>query len=559
MTRPRYLGSLASGLERRANRRGFLQGAAMAAAPIPFLDDLLRVRAMTPAGGETPPAISSLRAQPAPGGTITVAVASSPISWDLTKSNWDNNYGVTYFLYDPLLVLDAEENPQPWLAEEWSVSDDGLVYDMTLRDDVTFHDGTAMDAAAVKAVIDFYRENAEAAAYHGFEGIEEVEAVDDRTIRVTLGTPVFAFLFRLGGMPVPSPTALQEMGEDFGKNPIGTGPFTFKEYEPDSHIDYARNESYWGGPPPVETIRVRIIPEQEVQVVELQAGTADVVYLPPLKDIAGIEAAGITIEEVIAPSIEFVSLNVAMPPMDEFAVRRAVAMAIDRDLIIQEALYGLPQKSRAGAAPVSPYYSEDVEEIPYDPEGAGALLDEAGWVVGEGGMRFRDGEPLLLTQLSTEYLDWDLMNQILQEQLRKIGIDTAIETLEYGAYLDRWRDTDTWHLTHHGQGRPRHSDVPIPAVDEPDHFWNVNHIDNSTTPELMAVADQMRELHKEFQATLDFDARKEIAVEIQRLNQDNQLSVWLWFTPWFYAIQPRVVGYKIENNVVKFGSAGVEA
>lgn len=555
MTRSPNLDHLLTG--RRHSRRTFLGGAAMAAAPIPFLDDLVRVRNLAPADGSGHLALAALQDQPAPGGTIVVAVASSPISWDLTKSNWDNHYGVTYFLYDPLLVLDAEENPQPWLAEEWSVSDDGLVYELKLREGVTFHDGTAMNAEAVKAVIDFYRENTEAAAYYGFESIEEVEAVDDRTIRVSLPEPVFAFLYRLGGMPVPSPTALQEQGDDFGANPIGTGPFTFKEYEPDSHVEYARNETYWGGPPPVETVRVRIIPEQEVQVVELQANTVDVVYLPPLKDIAGLEAAGVTIEEVVAPSIEFVSLNVALAPMDELAVRRAVAMAIDRDIIIQEALYGLPQKSRAGAAPISPYYSEDVAEIAYDPEGAGLMLDEAGWVVGDGGMRFRDGEPLKLVQLSTEYLDWDLMNQILQEQLRKVGIDTAIETLEYGAYLDRWRDTDTWHITHHGQGRPRHSDVPIPAVDEPDHFWNVNHIDNSTDPELMAVADKMRELHKQFQATLDFDARKEIAVEIQRLNQDNQLSVWLWFTPWFYAIQPRVVGYKLENNVVKFGSAGV--
>ncbi len=559
MTRSPYLDDLVPGPGQQHSRRTFLQGAAMAAAPIPFLHDLLNYRRMTPDNAVSDLALPTLRSQPTPGGTITVAVASSPISWDQTKSNWDNYYGVTYFLYDPLLVLDAEENPQPWLAEEWTVSDDGLIYELKLREGVTFHDGMAMNAEAVKAVIDFYRDNAEASAFYGFEGIEEVEAVDDATIRVTLSAPVFAFLYRLGGMPVPNPTALQTMGDDFGRNPIGTGPFMFKEYEPDSHVEYARNENYWGGPPPVETVRVRIIPEQEIQVVELQAGTVDVVYLPPLKDIAGLESAQITIEEVIAPSIEFVSLNVALAPMDELEVRRAVAMAIDRDIIIQEALYGLPQKSRAGAAPVSPYYSEEVAEIEYDPEGAGALLDGAGWVIGEGGMRFRDGEPLQLIQLSTEYLDWDLMNQILQEQLRQIGIATEIETLEYGAYIDRWRDTDTWHLTHHGQGRPRHSDVPIPAVDEPDHFWNVNHIDNSTDPELIAVADKMRDLHMQFQATIDFDARKEIAVEIQRLNQDNQLSIWLWFTPWFYAIQPRVVGYKLENNVVKFGAAGVES
>jgi peptide/nickel transport system substrate-binding protein len=530
----------------------------MVVAPIPFLDDLLRFRAIAPQDGVHADDVAASQSEPTPGGTITVAVASSPISWDLTKSNWDNHYGVTYFLYDPLLVLDAEENPQPWLAEEWTVSDDGLVYEMKLREDVKFHDGSEMDAEAVKAIIDYYRDNAEAAAYHGFETIEAVETVDDSTIRVTLSAPVFAFLFRLGGMPVPSPTALQEMGEDFGTHPVGTGPFTFKEYEPDSHIEYARNETYWGGPPPVETIRVRIIPEQEVQVVELQAQTVDVVYLPPLKDIAGLESSGITIEQVIAPSIEFVSLNVALAPMDELPLRKAIAMAIDRDTIIKEALYGLPEKSRAGAAPVSPYFSEAVPIIEYDPEESGRLLDEAGWVMGDDGIRARDGEPLLLTLLSTEYLDWDLMNQILQEQLRNVGIDTAIETLEYGAYLDRWRDTDTWHLTHHGQGWPRHTDQPIPAAVDPDHFWNVNHIDNSTEPELTAVADQLREMYASFEETLDFDARFKIAEDIQRLVQDTQLSVWLWFTPWFYAIQPRVQGYKLENNVVKFGSASVE-
>ena len=495
---------------------------------------------------------------PKSGGTITLAVASSPISWDLKSSNWDNNYAIQDNLYDPLFVLNEKEEPQPWLAESWTVSDDGLTYEFKLRQGVTFHDGTPLNAEAIKFTIEYYRADPAAVAFYGFTEIDQVTVVDDSTVQVHLSVPTFPMIFRLGSLPALSPTAIQAAGADYASKPVGTGPFKFKSFEPDSQIVYERNENYWHGVPPLDGLIVRIMPEAEVQVIELQAGTVDVVFLPPNKDVQGLEDQGLTITKTITPSIEFVSMNCAFGFTKELAVRKAIARAIDRDTIIAQTQYGLVEKSRAGNSTVSPYYTETVPKITYDPAAAAKLLDDAGWVLGDGDIRSKDGEQLKLIMVNTEYLDWGQLNLIIQDQLKKVGIACEIETLEYGAYLDRWRDTDTWNITYHDQGFPRHTDAAVPTATDPDHYWNVNHIDNSTDPELMAVADKMRELYKTFNGSLDAATRKDAAVQIQQIVYDNQLSFWLFHKIWVYVLQADVKDYRIESSIVKFDSVWLD-
>jgi peptide/nickel transport system substrate-binding protein len=537
-------------MSQKQDRREFVTRTAGLAAALPFAGAMI--------GQSVAAAAPRAQDDPKPGGSLTIAVASSPISWDLKSSNWDNNYAIKDNLYDPLFVLNELEEPQPWLAESWTVSDDGLTYEFKLRQGVLFHDGTPLNAEAIKFTIEYYLADPAAVAFYGFTEIENVTAVDESTVQISLSVPTFPMIFRLGSLPALSPTAIEAAGDAYASSPVGTGPFKFNSFEPDSQIVYERNETYWNGPPPLEELIVRIIPEAEVQVIELQAGTIDVVFLPPNKDVQGLQDQGLTITKTVTPSIEFVSLNCAFGFTQELAVRKAIARAIDRDTIIEQTQYGLVEKSRAGNAPISPYYDETVPEITYDPDAAMQLLEEAGWVLGDGDIRTKDGEELKLIMVNTEYLDWGQLNLIIQDQLKKVGIACEIETLEYGAYLDRWRDTDTWNITYHDQGFPRHTDAAIPAAVDPDHYWNVNHIDNSTDPELMAVADKMRELYKTFNGSLDPVERKAAAVQIQQIVYDNQLSFWLFHKIWVYVLQADVKDYRIESSIVKFDSVWLD-
>lgn len=526
------------------SRRGLLKSAAGAAL-------------LTPALGLAP---GTTFAQEG-GGTVSLIVAANPASWDLTKSTWTTWQGVT-FLYDRLFAFDEAEELVPLLATELEVSDDGLQYSLTLREGVTFHDGTPFNAEAVQFNVQRHIDQVDSAFYTAFSPVESMEVVDDTHIVLTLSEvrPNFAYeaLAQWGAIQV-SPTAMAEGSAAFDANPVGTGPFKFSSYEPGSEIRYVRNEEYWGGAPSLEGIIVRVVPEPSVQLVEIESGNVDITQIQP-KDVVAMEELGLTVESNIAPGAHFVSLNVSEAPTNELAVRKAIALAVDRDAMIESILFGNAEKSRSGVNQASAFYTDEIPMIEYDPEAAAAILDEAGWVMGDDGVRERDGEKLTVNLLSTDYTNWGLMNQVLQEQLAAIGIASEISSQEWNAYLDQWRENQGgWNVTYHSQGSIMARTEPIQASWIPDDYWTITQIDDATDEDLVALAEQLQAIADEFNVTLDDDRRRELSIEAQRLFQENQLTVWLWHGATITAIQPRVSGYEISHagRVVELTEASV--
>jgi peptide/nickel transport system substrate-binding protein len=311
--------------------------------------------------------------------------------------------------------------------------------------------------------------------------------------------------------------------------------------------------------PAIEQIIVRVIPEPSVQLIELQSGNVDITQIQPI-DVAAVEEAGVTVESNIAPGAHFVSLNVSEAPTNELAVRQAIARAVDRDAMIESILFGYAEKSRAGVTSGSAYYSEDVPMIEYDPEEAGRILDEAGWVMGANGVRERDGQPLIVNLLSTDNLNWGLMNQIIQEQLAAIGIGSEISSQEWNAYLDTWRENQGgWNVTYHSQGSPIARIRAIQASFIPNDFWTITQIDDATDEDLIALAEELQAIADEFNSTLDDARRYELAVQAQNLFQEHQLTVWLWHGATLTAIQPDVQGYELTHagRIVELTNATV--
>lgn len=483
------------------------------------------------------------------GGVATITVLASPTAWDLTKSTWENWRAVQY-LYDRVIVFDNNEELHPQLAESWEVSDDGLTVTLKLREDVKFHDGTPYNAEALKFNIQRHIDMPDSSYYATFMHVDEVEIVDEFTAKIHLKTVRVNILFDLslwGALQV-SPTAYADI-DSFNSHPVGTGPFKFKEYEPDSHIEYVRNEDYWDGPPPLDGVKVRIIPEANVQLLELEAKTVDAIHAVNPKDLEAVEKMGAVLESQISPGTQFFSINVSQGPTAELAVRKAIARGIDRDAIIEKVLFGTAEKARAGAPKSSPYYDESVPMVEYDPEEAAAILDEAGWTMGPNGIRERDGQPLFLNILSTDYGGYGLYNQIAQDQLKELGFDSEITTLEWGAYLDQWRQNQgEWHLTFHSQGSLLHSIAAMEASWDPENFWHIHQLRNSTDPELMEVAAKLKELFDTFNTSLSMEDRKAAAVEAQKLVQEWQLTVWLWHSLATIAVQPTLKDYAVTHH-----------
>lgn len=554
-------------LRARTSRRMLLRQAVVAGAALPVVAGLLAACGGDPDAATTPPdtggSIGSSTATTAPsagetpgtgsgepkkGGVAVVPVTASPTSWDLMKSDWVT-WQAVHYLYDRLIQADNEENLHPMLATSWEVSADGLNYSLTLRDDVKFHDGTPFNSAAVKFNFERYINKPDSAFYPAFSVIDTIETPDDTTVNFTLKNVDIEMLLHLAGWGAIqiSPTAYERLGDDYASEPTGTGPFKFKSYVPDSHAEYVRNDDYWGGAPLLDGVQIKIIPEMNVQLDNLQAKTVDAVYSVNPKDVEVVEQLGVVVESNLSPGIRLISLNVTQPPTSELAVRKAIARAINRDEIIDKVMYGYAVKARGGAMPGSPYDFPDVPMIEYDPEEAERILDEAGWVRGSDGIRERDGQKLHLNIITRDSEEWTLYTQIFQEQLNEIGISSTIQSFEWGTYLDNWRENKgEWNLTYMSLGGTWSAVTGIQAGWNPDAFWTINQIGKATDPEMKELSDRLQALYDEMLATVDLEKRLELGKEAQMLYQEHQLAVWLWHPKTINAIQPYLKDYDLE-------------
>ncbi|GAB5377266.1 MAG: hypothetical protein AcusKO_37280 [Acuticoccus sp.] len=232
-----------------------------------------------PAAAQTPP------------GVLVVGQVAEPKSLDPHVDTAVNDFRILVNVYDGLVrYKDGTLEVEPSLAESYEVSDDGLVYTFTLRDGVTFHDGTPLDAEAI--VFNFERMLDENHPYHDtgpfplsffFSAIDTVEAVDGKTVRFTLKEPYAPFLSNLAyptGLIV-SPEAVKTHGKDFGRNPVGTGAYKFAEWQSNSRVVVEKNPDYWDGAPALEAVVFRPITDANTRLAEMMAGGIDVMVETP--------------------------------------------------------------------------------------------------------------------------------------------------------------------------------------------------------------------------------------------------------------------------------------
>lgn len=539
-------------LNANVSRRRLLQAAVGTGVMVPSLGAPLTALARQTTSGKK-------------GGTAVLAVSADPLSWDVTQATWPTWQAVIH-LYDRLLNFDEAEHLQPGLALSHEVSKDGLEYTLKLRPGVKFHDGTPFNADAVKFNIQRNIDKPDSTWYTTYEPVDHVEVVDELTAKIVLKQvrPNFAYegLSQWGAAQI-SPTAYKAAGDKYGTPghpPVGTGPFKFASYDSGSIIKYVRNEAYWNGAPLLDGVNVRIIPEPTTQVLELEAKTVDAIQPQP-KDVEELKSKGAIIESQISPGTSIFALNCSREPTSELAVRQAIALSIDRDAMIKSLLYGYAEKSRAGVTKASPFYNADVPMVDYDPDKAGKILDTAGWTKGSNGIRQRDGKPLFISIWSANFADWPLYNQAIQEQIKKVGIDSKITSFEWNTYLDRWRtNQEDWTGSYHQQGSIQASTSPIQISWAPKDYWTVTQIIHAKSPDLVKVSQQLQKLSDEFDVTLGDDKRKAIAKQAQMIFAQNQLTVWLWHGATINAIQPRLKGYRITHagRVVELDKAWIE-
>lgn len=317
----------------------------------------------------------------------------------------------------------------PDLAESWSKSEDGLRWTFKLRRGVKFHDGTPLDAEAVKFSLDRISDPALGSPNRSlFAGIAQVNAVDPLTVEIVTKAPSPTLLETLAEeyAGISSPTAVQKSGRAYSRNPVGTGPYMIAEWVPNQYVTIKRNPNYFGTPGKPDTMTFRPVPEAEARVIELTTGNADVALNIPPESTDKIKQNPAT-ELLTAPSAFqiFFELNTAKPPFTDPRVRLAVNQAIDRGAIIEKILNGygkVPEgifpEGVQGRARQTPYA--------YDPEKARKAIADAF----PGGYQ----DTVVIWTPAGRYAKDKAVAEAVQGYLNAIGLKTEFKVWEWATY-----------------------------------------------------------------------------------------------------------------------------
>ncbi|MEO1536738.1 MAG: ABC transporter substrate-binding protein [Pseudomonadota bacterium] len=427
---------------------------------------------------------------------------------------------------------------EPDLAESWTVSEDGLVWTFTLREGVAFHgDYGTLTADDVVFSLERAADPDISAFSSDYGSFETVEALDDRTVRITLSENMPAVLGVLanyhGGMIV-SKAAIEALGEAFQTNPVGTGPFAFSELNQGEFLRLVAHKDYFRGTPELEGVVYRYISSGSGRELAFQNGELDL-FFGTREDswVSRMTASGTQIDVFEPGELRTLHLNQTVEPLGDIRVRKAIAQALNRDELV--AFVG-PQVARESQAAVPIGYfghADGVSALPYDPDGARELLAEAG---------YPDG--LTLKAAITEIASLNGPMQVIQAQLARVGITLELEVMEHRSWHAAIRD-DVSSMVLYGAARFPVADTYLTQfyhsdsiVKTPTAVTNFSHCDVADAQIVAARS----EIDREEQIRLWQEAQTLISEQVCSVPLFELLQVW--------ARSPQVdFGYELEGSL----------
>ncbi|EEB72179.1 peptide/opine/nickel uptake family ABC transporter, periplasmic substrate-binding protein [Ruegeria sp. R11] len=434
--------------------------------------------------------------------TVTVALQLEPPHLDPTSAAAGAIDQVLYSnVFEGLTRFMGDGSVVPGLAESWEISEDGLTYTFRLQDGVTFHDGTTMDAEDVKFSLDRARaEDSTNAQKALFADIASVDVVDPLTVQITLSQPNGNLLFNLawGDAVIVAPESI----DTIKTAPVGTGAFTFTNWVQGDRIDLARNPNYWGEAPALSAATFKFISDPTAAFAAMMAEDVDAFSgFPAPENLPQFEADPRF--QVLVGSTEgetILSINNKQAPFDNPKVRAAVAHAIDRQAIIDGAMFGYGTPIGTHFAPHNPAYVDLTGTSAHDPEKARALLAEAG---------LADGFTTTLHLPPPSYARRG--GEIIAAQLAEVGITAEIINVEWAQWLETVFRGKNFGLSIVSHTEPM--DIGIYA--RPDYYFQY---DNAAFQDLMA----------ELTGTTDPDARTKMLQQAQEIIANDYVNGFLF-------------------------------
>jgi len=335
---------------------------------------------------------------------------------------------VHHKVYEGLVKLGENGDFEPMLATEWKQLND-VTWEFKLREGVTFHDGTPFTAEAVQKTIARVLDKKIASPRANlFAMIKEVKAVNDHQVQFILHAPFAPLLSVLasGEGAILSPKAIEQYGLELSKHPTGTGPFTFQSWTPGQEIVLVKNDNYWADKPKIDKVVFKTVPEDATRIAMVETGEAHVAEQLPVTELERVQASStMDLGRFEAFYVDFIGFNTKKKPFDDVRVRQAIAYAMDTESIIKGVYNNVGTTANSTLGPKVFGYSPNVKGYQYDLNKAKKLLAEAGYPNGF--------KATISTNDNKARIN---VAEVLQSQLKGIGIDLEVNVMEYGAYVD---------------------------------------------------------------------------------------------------------------------------
>lgn len=443
-------------------------------------------------------------------------------------------------IYEPLVATDSNLNLQPALATGWEFSDDGMTLTFTLREGVTFHDGS--DFTAEDVIASFTRildEETASAARTNYLSIDSMDAPDDYTVVFNLNTPDVPLLSAMASTNAVILSSDIIANEDPSLVTAGTGPFMLESWTPEENTILTANSDWWGDGPFIDGIEIRIIPDDTSILAALRAGTVDFALIgDPLVATLLIDDADIVLNRTPTLSYQVLQLRAAVEPLDKLEVRQALSCAINRQEVVDSAALG--EGRVTGPLTMASYAlpTEDLFCYEQDIDRAKELMAEAG---------LEDGFTLDVMLANAEPAVASSIAQVLASQLEAINVTVEIEALEFSAYVDRWLAGDFTAAVANNGGR-------IDPFTMYSRYWQV---DARFQPTAGYIDDTLDSLMKAGQVETDPDARFEIFKDLQLHLTETSPWIWLYAGYGYTAQQSYVNGWEPNANDSLYYMSGI--
>ncbi len=515
------------------NRRDLLKGAGA-------LGIAAGIGSIGPSHGLAAPSGTTASSLSRQDGGTTIRIARGQVSDTLDPQKTSGllvAHEIMWQIYDSLIYLHEDGTVHPGLATEWAIAEDGLSVTYTLRPDVLFHDGTPFNAQIVADTVARHLDPATASPTASYLGpLDGVEVVDELTAKYVYSEPFVPVFVGMGYSycaPISIP-AVDSFGDDYGRNPVGTGPYKFIEWTADDTIVLEKNpEHTWSTtfyatqqPPQIDRAEFVVIPEDATRLAALIAGEVDVVAgtdAVPTDKIRSLEnEPGIKVYTRPAVGVYYAYFNQAIEPLNDVRVRQAIQHAVDLEAIVELVLDGQGAPATSALASAFGDYNPDLPQYPYDPEKASALLEEAGYADG-----------FDLTYLNIASPVYQRVAEVIQENLSAVNINLAVESYPVGELIPKgasgeygmtffyytYSDPDILHL--------------ILRTGQP--FAWCDHKDD----EFDGWLDQQR-------VTFDAEARTELLHQAQQRVNEEAYVLLLWEGVYAAAMQENIEGLEID-------------